>query len=367
MVDKRLTKLADILVNYSVKVQPGDWALIASDPVADPLLAEIAIQILKAGGHYTLILDSDTVDEAYYQYASDEQLAWVSPTSQLAFEKADHLINVRASQNTRSLAGIDPQKQQKRQLGQKELIATYRARSASGDLRWVIGQYPCLAYAQEADMSLRDYEDFVFKACFADKDDPVGEWQAIHDEQARLIDWLKGKKDVVVRGPNADLTLSIDGRSFINADGEKNMPSGEIYTSPVEDSANGWVNFTYPAVRAGREVEGVHLEFKNGKVVNASAEKSEAYLISQLDLDEGSRYLGEFAIGTNFGIQQFTKNILFDEKIGGTFHMAIGNGFPQAGSQNKSIVHWDFICDMRDDSEILIDGELFYKNGEFKV
>jgi aminopeptidase len=367
MVDQRMTKLADILVNYSVKVQPGDWVLISSNPVADVLLAEIATQVLKAGGHYDIILSTETISEAFYRSASDEQLTWASPLAQLAFEKADKLINLRASQNTRAFSGIDPLKQQKHQLGQKKLLETYRERAASGELRWVIGQFPCPAYAQEADMSLAEYEDFVFQACFADQDDPVKEWQAVHNEQARLIEWLTGKKNVVVRGPNVDLTLSIEGRTFINSDGQKNMPSGEVFTSPVEESVNGWVNFTYPAVRSGREVEGVRLEFKDGKVVAASARKNEAYLLSQLDMDDGSRYLGEFAIGTNFGIQKFTKNILFDEKIGGSIHMAIGNGFPEAGSKNKSIVHWDFICDMRDGSEILIDDELFYKNGEFKV
>ena len=189
----------------------------------------------------------------------------------------------------------------------------------------------------------------------------------MHDRQQQLVDWLKGKDRVHVRGPHIDLTLSIAGRTFINSDGKRNMPSGEIFTGPVEDSVNGWVRFTYPAIRGGREVEGVEFEFVDGKVVRASADKNEEYLISQLDSDEGARYLGEFAVGTNYQIQRFTKSILFDEKIGGTVHMAVGAGYPETGSRNRSSVHWDFICDMREDSEILVDGELFYRNGEFQV
>jgi aminopeptidase len=172
---------------------------------------------------------------------------------------------------------------------------------------------------------------------------------------------------VVVRGKNSDLKLSVEGRTFINCAGDKNMPDGEIFTGPVEDSINGWVRFTYPAIYRGQEVDGVELEFKDGKVVNAKANKNEAYLMAMLNMDEGARYLGEFAIGTNYGIKRFTKSILFDEKIGGSMHMAVGAGYPETGSHNKSALHWDFICDMRDDSEILVDGELFYKNGEFKV
>jgi aminopeptidase len=195
----------------------------------------------------------------------------------------------------------------------------------------------------------------------------VKRWQEVHDRQERLIEWLKGKQRLSLRSPNCDLQLSIAGRNFINSDGKNNMPSGEIFTSPVEDSANGWVNFTYPAVYSGREVTGVKFEFKDGKVVQASAEKNEAYLLAMLDSDEGSRYLGEFAIGTNYGIQRFTKSILYDEKIGGSFHLAVGAGFPEVGEVNQSSIHWDFICDIHQDSEIRVDGELFYKDGQFQV
>ena len=227
--------------------------------------------------------------------------------------------------------------------------------------------FPCPAYAQEADMSLTEYEDFVYGATLADREDPVSEWKKIHDQQEKLLDWLKGKDKVKINSPFVSLELSIKDRLFINGDGLNNMPCGEVYTSPVEDSVNGWIKFSYPAIMSGREVEGIRLEFKDGKVVKSSAQKNEEFLTKMLDMDEGSRYLGEFAIGTNFGITKFSKNILFDEKIGGTIHLAIGSGFPHAGGKNKSAIHWDMICDMQKDSEILVDGEVFYKDGKFLV
>jgi aminopeptidase len=289
------------------------------------------------------------------------------PDSMLAIEQVDVLISVRAPENTRALSGIDPGRQQMQQLARKDWLEIYHRRSASGDLRWTVTNYPCQAFAQEADMSLVDYEDFIYKATFADRDKPVDAWQEIHDEQQKIVKWLFGKKNIEIIGIHADISMSIEGRSFINSSGTTNMPSGEIYTSPVEESVNGWVEFTYPVVRMGREIHGVRLEFKDGKVVKASAEKNEAYLIEVLDTDEGSRYLGELGIGTNFGIDRFTKNVLYDEKIGGSFHLAIGNSFEKAGGKNNSTVHWDMICDARVDTKITVDGVLFYENGKFIV
>lgn len=367
MADPRAGKLADILVNYSVKIKPGDWVMVNGDVIALPLVQAVYESVLKAGGNPTLLLGSDELQESFLREANDDQLQWVSPIEDLVMDKIDASISVRAASNTRGLTNIDPHKLQLRSQSRRALMGKMMQRAATGELRWTLTQYPCHAYAQDADMSLREYEDFVYGATFADHEDPVAEWQKIHDMQAYLVNWLDGKKHLTVKGPNVDLTLSIDGRTFINSDGTHNMPSGEIFTGPVEDSVNGWVKFTYPAIRGGREVEGVELEFKDGKVVNAKARKNEAYLLSQLDTDDGAKYLGEFAIGTNYGIQKFTKSLLYDEKIGGTIHMAIGAGYPETGSKNESSVHWDFICDMRTDSEIYVDGELFYKDGQFTV
>ncbi len=367
MLDPRVEKLAQLLVNYSVKIQPGDWVFVRGSVAALPLVEQVAKAVWEAGGHATIALNHENLEEIFYQTGDDAQLQWVDPSQKMIFEHVDALIGIRALQNTRALTNSDPARQAMAQKARQPIMQTYMERSAKGELRWVGTQYPTEAYAQDADMSLREYEDFVFGACAVDQDDPVAYWQGVHTEQQRLVDFLKGKKQVTVRGPHIDMSLSIEGRTFINSDGTHNMPSGEIFTGPVEDSVNGWVKFTYPAIRGGREVDGVALTFKDGKVVEASAEKNEAYLLSQLDSDEGARVLGEFAIGTNYHIQQFTKSILYDEKIGGTLHMAVGAGYPETGSTNVSNVHWDFICDMRQDSEIHVDGTLFYKDGQFQV
>ena len=367
MKDPRTTKLADLLVNYSVKVKPGDWVLINGHIAAEPLVSEVLRSVLEAGGNPQVLMGSDDIAEYSYRYASEDQLKWISPATRMLYEKADVLIALRAFDNTRHLAGVDPKKQQISAQAKQELMKIYMDRSASGDLRWTLTQFPCSAYAQDADMGLSDYEDFVYSATYCDKDDPIAEWQRIHDEQQKVVDWLNGRKQVTVKSPNADLTLSIEGRTFINSDGSHNMPSGEVFTGPVEDSANGWVEYTYPAIEKGKEVDGIRLEFKDGKVEKATAKKNEEFLLAMLDSDEGARYLGEFAIGTNYGIQKFTKSILYDEKIGGSFHMALGAGYPETGSKNVSAIHWDMICDIREDSEIRVDGDLLYKDGRFMI
>lgn len=367
MPDPRLTKLAQVLVNYCTAVQPGHWVLVRGHVVALPLVEQVVAEVLRAGGNPTVLLESDDVQEVFLREATDAQLAWNSPLDAIMAEKLDARIGIGGASNTRVLTGVEPRRQQLAQNAKRPFQQTYMQRSADGTHHWVGTQFPCQAYAQDAEMSLRDYEDFVYAATFTDQPDPVQSWRAVHDRQQQLVDWLRGKERVEVRGPNIDLQLSIAGRTFINSDGKRNMPSGEIFTGPVEDSANGWVRFTYPAIRGGREVEGVEFELRDGKVVHARAAKNEEFLLSQLDSDEGSRYLGEFAMGTNYQIQRFTKSILFDEKIGGTIHMAVGAGYPETGSRNRSSVHWDFICDMRHDSEIRVDGELIYRDGQFLI
>lgn len=366
-MDPRTSKLADILVNYSLEVKSGEWVVINADASATPLVKEIVRNILEAGGNPTVLLSDVRISEAQLRFASNEHLQWVSPISELVYEKADATISILGNENTRSLSGIDPKKQATRAAANRNLSKRFMQRAADGEVNWVVAQYPCPAYAQESDMSLRDYADFVYGATFADKSDPVSKWQAFHDRQERLIDWLKGRDKMLVRGPNIDLALSIKDRIFINADGKNNMPDGEIFTGPIEDSVSGWVRFNYPAIRGGMEVDNVEFQFYGGKVSKATAGKNQDYLLTQLNTDAGARFLGEFAIGTNYGIRQFSKNILFDEKIGGTLHMAVGAGYPETGSRNESAIHWDFICDMRADSEITVDGELFYKNGEFLI
>lgn len=367
MADVRTLRLARLLVDYSVYVQPGDRVAVISQPAAAELVLPVYERILERGGHPDVALSLPGMEEAYFRTASEEQLAFVSPVERLFYEEYEALISIRAASNTRELNGVDPARQAVRRKAMHPLRQRYMERGATGELKWSGTLYPTQAYAQEADMSLRDFRDFVYGACFCDQEDPVARWREVHDTQARIIEWLHGHDRVRITGPNADLTLSIRDRVFMNSDGHHNMPSGEVFTGPVEDSANGWVRFTYPAITHGREVDGVELTFEEGRVVAASARKNEAFLHRMLDTDEGARYLGEFAIGTNFGIQQFTKNILFDEKIGGTFHMALGAGYPETGSLNRSAIHWDMICDMRDGGEIWVDGDLLYRNGAFAI
>ncbi len=367
MSDPRIDNLARTLVQYSTKVQPNETVAIYGGPAAAPLLREIYRYALRAGGHPHMLLTLDGLDTIFFQEASEEQLSYVSRTESMVRETFDVLIGVRSQTNTRSLSGIEPERQRIRAQAHADLMETFLKRSAAGELKWVGTLFPTDAYAQDAEMSLADFEDYVYSATFADTPDPVSEWQKIHDEQQRLVDWLEGKRNVVVKGPDIDLSLSIEGRTFINSDGEKNMPSGEIFTGPVEDSVNGWVRFSYPAVTAGLEVEGIELHFEDGRVTKASARKNQDYLLQMLDADEGARYLGEWAVGTNKRINRFIKNILFDEKIGGTIHMAVGSGYPETGSRNKSAVHWDMICDMRDGGKIWVDDELFYDSGEFTL
>ena len=367
MVDVRVERLAKALVDYSVKVKPGDWVIILAHPIAEPLAREVLRYAVRAGGNTNLLMGVDSTAQIVLEEANEEQLKWISPFDRMPFENADVFISIQATENTRTMTAADPKKEQIRSAARKGIYDSYFKRSASGELRWTLTQFPCNAYAQEADMSLSDYENFVYKATFADQEDPVKLWTEVEAKQERLVKWLAGKKKIELHGPNIDIRMSMDGRKFLNSSATHNMPGSEVFTSPVEDSVNGWVDYTFPAIRLGREVDGIHLEFKDGKVVKATAKKNEDYLIKMLDQDEGARFLGELGIGTNFAIDRFTKSILYDEKIGGTIHMAVGAGFPEAGGRNKSALHWDMICDMHHDSEIRVDGELFYQNGEFQV
>jgi len=275
------------------------------------------------------------------------------------------IVRVEASENPRALSNYPAERQKARLQALGAVMSIQMEREGKGTLRRCTTQFPTQGYAQAAGMSLRQYENFVFQACKLHLADPAAAWRELEQTQKRLVDYLTGKKRLHMRGQHIDLEMSIEGRQFLNASGKINFPDGEIFTGPVEDSVNGWVKFTYPAYYHDNEVVGARLTFENGLVTQAAADKNESFLLSVLDTDPGARRLGEFAIGTNTDIQRFTGSILFDEKIGGTVHMAVGQGYVQTGSVNTSAVHWDMICDMRDGGEIWVDGELFYRNGEF--
>jgi aminopeptidase len=370
VTDSRIEKFAKVLVEHSTHVKPGDRVLIEATTAAEPLIRELYVQILQKGGHPHPMISLPGMmpfsqDELYLTYANDSQLDFVPTFYKLAYDQFESRIRIHSATNTRGLTNIDSNKIQRRGKATSVITEAQMRRGGEGVFKWVTTLYPTEAYAQDASMSLKEYEDFVFGAVHAQENDPIAYWKSTAAGQQKAIDFLAGKSQVVLRGPNVDLTLSIKNRKFMNSTGTHNMPDGEIFTGPVEDSVNGWVKFTYPAIYGGVAVEGAELTFSNGRVEQAKAEKHLDYLLKMLESDTGSRYLGEFAIGTNFDINKFTGNILFDEKIGGSFHMALGAGYPETGSKNKSAIHWDMICDLRTDSEILVDGELFYKNGQF--
>jgi aminopeptidase len=367
MADLRIEKLAQLLVKYSVKVKPGDKVAIQGEIEAQPLLKAVYAEVLKAGGYPFALPYLAGIDELFFRYASNDQLQHVPPPTKLIMETYDVRISIGGDINTKELNSIDPAKLVLYQQARTEIMRTYLERAARGELRWTYTLFPTNAYAQDAEMGTAEYEDFVFNACLGDINDPIGYWQRFSDKQQKIVDWLKGKKQIHITAPETDLHFSVEGRTFINCDGHENMPDGEVFTGPVENSMEGQVYFSYPTIFNGREVSGVRLWFNAGKVVKATAEKNEDFLIKTLDTDEGSRRLGEFAFGTSQGITRFTRQILFDEKINGSFHMALGSSYPETGGKNISAIHWDMICDMRQGGKVWVDDVLFYENGEFNL
>jgi aminopeptidase len=367
MTDNRIEKLAHLIVNYSVKVRSGDKVVINGSPVAEPLIKELYKEVIQAGGHPLIMSPPSGIEEILFRYASNEQLQYIHEPVKSIQEHYDVRISIASDENTKALSQVDPSKMVLFSQSRTELTRIFMERSASGALRWNVTLFPTNAYAQDAEMGLSEYEDFVYSACLPDMEDPIGYWQRFSDWQNKIVEWLKGREQVHITGRDTDLHLSIKDRTFVNCDGRYNMPDGEIFTGPVEDSINGHVLFSYPAHYSGRQVTGVHLRFEHGRVVQAHAEKNEEFLLKTLDTDSGARRVGEFAIGTNEGINRFTGEILFDEKINGSFHIALGAGYPETGSKNESAIHWDLICDLREGGEIWVDEELLYKNGKFVI
>src|ERR671920_912138 len=365
--DPRVQNLAKILVGYSTQVKEDDVVSIDGESAAAPLLLAVYEEVLQAGGHPMLNVALEGQIAAYFKHASDRQLEWISPFAEWMVDNADVRIAIGASTNTRELSGVAPERQTLRQSATGDLMTRAMKRSAAGEFRWCYTLYPTSAYASEAEMSLADYEDFYYGACLATDSEPLTAWQRASDETRRLADWIEGHEEVRITAPGTDIKLGIAGRKFIPCVGDNNMPDGEFFTGPVEDSVEGEVTFHLPAMIGGREVAGVRLRFEGGKVVDASAERGEEFLIGMLDTDEGARRLGELGIGTNYGIDRGTKDVLLDEKIGGTVHLAVGASYPESGGTNESAVHTDMVCDLRRGGRLEVDGELFQENGEFKV
>jgi aminopeptidase len=365
--DSRADALAQILVHYSTRVREGDVCVIQSTTPAEVLVEAVYEEVLRAGGLPILQVSTAGAQAAFFDLASDKQLDWVPPTSTWIAENADVRIGIMADVNARELSGTDPSKQARVSKARQGLMETTMRRSAAGEHRWALTLFPTHAYASEAGMSLRDYEDFYYAACLATDGEPVTAWERQSEEVKRLSDWIDGKEEVRLTAPGTDITLGIAGRRWIPCYGEHNMPDGEFFTGPIEDSVNGEISFSFPASYGGRTVSGVRLRFEDGKVVDATAEQGEDFLIEMLDTDEGARRLGEIGIGTNYGITTGTKEILLDEKIGGTVHLAVGMSYPETGGENASAVHWDMVCDLRPGGALVVDGIDLQRDGHFQV
>lgn len=367
MKDERLEKLADVLVNYSTKVKKGDRVAISAEEGALPFIKAVARAAVKKGALVEYYVDMPEVDAELLRNGTEEQYAREN-TRFGACARSDVWISAWGGENTKVMQSIDGERLKQRRLANRENRRLYSERMGSGALRWCGTQFPTNADAQNAGMSLEEYEDFVYAAGYLYEPDPAAKWEEMAAWQKKWADYLDGKKELHILSEGTDIRVNISGRKWINCCGQENFPDGEIFTSPVEDGVNGKITFSYPAIINGNEFERVCLTVEQGMITDACCENREkqGLLFSYIDTDEGSRRFGEVAIGTNYGIRRHTKNILFDEKIGGSIHMAIGEAFQEAGGKNESAIHWDMINDMAGGGQIYADGELFYENGQFR-
>ncbi|MCB0529967.1 MAG: aminopeptidase [Saprospiraceae bacterium] len=360
-----LQRYAHLLVHYCLEVKPGDKVFISTTILAEPLLREVFREAHAAGAalvEYDLIFRER--ERLYMENASEDALRTAPTLTQIAMDSFDCYLNIRAPFNLREHAGASAERAKLRTETLAPANKAYFTRTADRRLKRNVCQYPTDAAAQEAGMGLEEYEQFVFGACKLFADDPVAAWLEVRARQQRIVDHLNGCSTVRYLTEGTDITFSTSGRIWMNSDGQTNMPSGEVYTSPVEDSVNGTIHFSYPGIYQGKEAEGVTLWVKDGLVERWEARRGQDFLDYIFSLP-GTRRFGEAAVGTNYDINRMTRNILFDEKIGGTVHMAIGQSYLQTGGKNESSVHWDMITDMTKGGQIFADGEKIYENGKF--
>lgn len=368
MTDQRLNKLAKVLVTYSLRLNKGDKLLIEANICSAPLVKEVYREALKIGAFPETRILMESFREMLYKYGNDEQLSYISPFEKIIFNQYNASLYIWGEENTKALSEVDPERISKNMEAQSALFTEFMTNVANKTLKWCGTVYPTMGYAQGAEMSLEDYEEFLFDACKINEDDPVAGWRKMSEEQQRIKSILDTKKELRFIAADTDLKMNVGGRNWVNCDGSTgNFPDGEIFTTPNKSSAEGQIRFTYPAVFNGREVDDVTLIFKEGKVVDAKAEKGQGFLNAMLDTDEGSRYIGEIAFATNYGIKKYTKNIVFDEKMGGTIHLAIGAASPESGGGNDSAIHWDMVCNMQETGKVFADGELIYEKGKFLI
>jgi aminopeptidase len=360
--------MADVIVDYSLQVKPGDLVLMNGELPGLPLFEALYEKLIKRGAHVKTNFIPPKWNEILFKYGSDEQLSYVSPFALNEVSICNKRIRIIAPENTRALSNVNPAKQVLSSRSNQPILAKSMERSAAGELDWIVTLCPTLAGAQEAEMGITEYENFVFAAAYLDEEDPVSFLREIEKKQEKMVAFMEGKKELHFKTTaGTDLRVNIEGMKWRNSCGRRNYPDGEIFTGPNNEKGGveGVVKFTYPAIWQNTLVENVELTFEKGKVVKAKASKNEDFLKATISQDEGASRLGEIAIGTNYRIKTFTKNILFDEKIGGTFHAALGAGYPETGNTNKSALHWDMICDLREGGTIIVDGELISRNGLF--
>lgn len=365
MSDNRLERFADVLVGFCAEIREGDLVTLESTPLAAPILRELYRRVLEAGGQPLPRIALEGLTESLLRYGNDEQLSWVNPARTDDIESVDVRIALEAPANTKRLSNVDPARQAIYDRSLEGPRNRYLERAAAGELRWVLTAYPTEAAAQDAEMSLAEYEDFVFAAGFLDDPDPIARWREFGKRLDRVAAFLDTKREFRIVSDGTDLRFATEGRTWVPSKGQENFPDGEVFTGPVETSVEGDVSFTYPAVFNAREVENVRLRFEAGEVVEATATRAQDFLRQMIALDDGARRIGEFAFGLNDAVPMFTRNTLFDEKIGGTMHLALGTAYPETGGLNRSALHWDMVCDLRSGSEVYADGELVYRDGRF--
>ncbi|MFZ5351754.1 MAG: aminopeptidase [Bacillota bacterium] len=352
MKDLRIENLAEVLLEHSLQIKKGENLVIRSSILGKPLFDAVYRKaVLKGANVFVHTLFSNHT-KFFMENASEEQMNNVYSLFEGAYEKCDAFLAIDAPDNVKNLTNVPSQKNMEYNKNMNPIIKKVTQK------KWVITNYPTDAFAQEAGMSLEEYEDFLFNAALVD-------YSKMDEDMNNVLDIFDKANTIRITGRDTDLTFSIEGRKGIKCSGQNNVPDGEVYYAPVTNSANGYIYYEFPLMRYGTQVDGARLEFKDGKIVNAKAEKNEEFLNKILDTDEGARYLGEFGIGLNYGIKKFIKNILFDEKIGGTIHLAAGNAYEGSGGDNKSAVHWDMIKELRDCGEIYADGKLVMKNGVY--
>jgi aminopeptidase len=356
-MDPRTRKLAQLIVRYSLKVKPDTVVLINGSEEARDFILELYKEVLLKGAHPAVNVSLNGTLDFYYKHANNNQINKFPDFRMHQVKNSQYYIGIDTSGNTRELSNCNPKKIMARKKVVKP-ISNYIVNERDKIKRVTVG-FPCSALAQEAEMSLNEYENFVYSACLCD-------WSKLCKQFKKISDVFEKGKNVHLIGENVDLKFSISGKNSIADCGEENMPGGEIFMAPVRDSLNGWIKFEYPAVYMDKEVAGIYLKFEKGKVIEAKAEKNEELLKEVLKTDENSCYVGEFGIGANPGITKYTENLLFDEKISGTIHLALGMAYKENGGGNDSAVHWDIVKDMKK-GKIVLDNKVVQEKGVWKI